>query len=69
MLLISDAHTRRLVSEYPQGAQVRVYYDPQNPARSVLQPGGIGTAVFFLFTGLALLALWRYALGRAQTSR
>lgn len=30
---------RRVVEEYPQGAEVTVYYDPANPGESVLEPG------------------------------
>lgn len=67
MLLISDAHAHRLVSEYSSGMRVRVYYDPAHPARSVLQPGGMGTAAVFLLAGLGLLGLWRHALRRAKT--
>ena len=66
MLVISDGATQRLMSQYPQGAQVRVYYDPQRPDRAVLQAGGVVTGVVFLTTGLVLLALWRYALRRAK---
>ena len=31
---------RRLCARYPLGASVDVYIDPNNPSRSVLEPGG-----------------------------
>lgn len=30
---------RQIQEEYPKGAQLKAVYDPQNPARSVLEPG------------------------------
>jgi len=32
-----------LISRYPVGTKVSVYYDPSNPSRAVLQPGGSTT--------------------------
>ncbi len=54
----------RLCARYPSGASVEVYIDPNNPERSVLEPGGdawllgVGVPVALLFIVLgALLAL------------
>ncbi len=51
-----------VVSRYPQGSVVRVYYNPQNPNESVLEPGlGFGSffivivGVIFAFIGTTLL--------------
>ncbi len=30
---------KNALSRYPQGADVAVYYDPQRPSRSCLEPG------------------------------
>jgi hypothetical protein len=30
---------REIQADYPQGAQVRAFYNPRNPAQSVLEPG------------------------------
>jgi hypothetical protein len=30
---------QRILARYPEGAAVRVYYDPDDPNRSVLEPG------------------------------
>ncbi|GIX30697.1 MAG: hypothetical protein KatS3mg124_1169 [Porticoccaceae bacterium] len=57
---------RSLVRQYPPGRQVRVYYDPSDPARAVLRPevdsrlviGFLLGVVFFLFSaGLAWLTV------------
>jgi hypothetical protein len=47
----------KIVSDYPAGKQVRVYYDPQRPAESVLQPGGgaVGNTILCLIGGTLLL--------------
>ena len=37
--LLSNTGKRRLVSEYPVGRRVAVYFDPDHPATSVLVPG------------------------------
>lgn len=54
----------RLCARYPSGAPVEVYIDPNNPRRSVLEPGGdvwllwIGLPVSLLLVALgALIAM------------
>ena len=53
----SEEFSKRYVEKYPEGSQVRVYYDPENPETSTLEPGpgqgdwlvlaiGLGTLVF-----------------------
>jgi hypothetical protein len=57
-------HVKATLERYPQGASITVYYDPRNPAHSVLEPGDktgilvhvIAGAIFFL-AGSGLLAL------------
>jgi hypothetical protein len=52
-----------LISRYPPGKVVTVYYNPKNPEIAVLEPGKIGTilfvfiAFFFLIIGLLPLLL------------
>ncbi len=50
---------KRLLTRYPESAVVRVFYDPKNPASSVLEPGPIETvllricgSVLFVFVGI-----------------
>ena len=43
--------------EYPIGTQVRVYYCPGKPHRSVLRPGVEPWPVFVLFVGLLLVGV------------
>ncbi len=37
--LVGVNETRRVLSRYPSGKKVRVYFNPNNPAMSVLEPG------------------------------
>lgn len=68
MLPSSDAGARRLANRYAPGMEVRVYYDPGDPADSVLRPGGAGAALLVLLAGVGLLGVWRYALTRARSA-
>ncbi len=56
---------RKILRKYPNGAQVKVYYNPKNPAKSVLEKRlGIGgymlflVSVMFFIGGLLLLFLF-----------
>ena len=51
----SRARAERLARRYPEGAQVRVFYDPRDPSRAVLEPG-TGAAPFGYLALAALLA-------------
>jgi len=44
---------QRIVSRYPKGRQVHIFYKPSNPKKSVLEPGG-NIAVF---TGVLIAAM------------
>jgi hypothetical protein len=57
----SSAGAVRRVDRYPAGSKVRVYYDPEKPARAVLEPGptwhvyaltAIGAVVVLLGVGV-----------------
>ena len=50
----------RMLAAYPQGAVVRVYYNPQNPAESVLEPGVARSFWFFLAGGVAWVFVGLY---------
>ena len=58
----------RLKKRYPAGIEVKVFYDPQNPTQSVLQPKTWSNLPSLLFGmafdafGLVLLGLWLYRL-------
>lgn len=64
----SDAGARTLANRYSQGSEVRVYYDPGDPADSVLLPGGSGRGLLVLLAGATLLGVWRHALARARSA-
>lgn len=42
------------VEEYPAGRKVTVYYDPQSPSESVLEPGAHADAYALLALGIVL---------------
>jgi hypothetical protein len=59
-----DPYALRLVKQYPEGTEVTVYYMPDNPESSLLEPGirwhawlmpGVGAV--FLIIGFVLLAV------------
>ena len=52
---------RAIVERYPAGASVKVFYDPSDPSRAVLEPGGaiapwvlVGLGAFLAVAGAAL---------------
>jgi hypothetical protein len=48
----------KTVARYPKGKSVQVYYDPENPAQAVLEPGGDKTmSIVFIGLGAVLLAM------------
>ena len=54
-LLREGGEVTALVERYPEGARVRVYYDPRAPRESVLEPGVTGP--LFLVMGAAAGAI------------
>jgi len=46
-------NAEKIMTRYPLGKDVLVYYDPKNPEKSVLRPGGTS----FMGMGLSLLSL------------
>jgi hypothetical protein len=56
----SCGNAEKIMTQYPLGKSVLVYYDPKNPAKSVLRPGGsnfmaIGFSLLSLILGINLL--------------
>jgi hypothetical protein len=49
------------VNRYPQGAEVKVHYDPKDPATAVLDPGTGPTPALALLAGVGCFgyAFWR----------
>jgi energy-coupling factor transporter transmembrane protein EcfT len=51
-----DAH--HTVARYPKGKNIQVYYNPENPAEAVLEPGGDATlSIVFIGLGAVLLVI------------
>jgi hypothetical protein len=56
----SCGNAEKIMTQYPLGKSVLVYYDPKNPEKSVLRPGGtsftgIGFSLLSLILGINLL--------------
>ncbi len=49
------SYAEDVVKAYPPGLDVRVYYDPENPKESVLEPGITFYSLLWPFFGLAFL--------------
>ena len=56
----NEHKVKRAEARYPPKAEILVYYDPDNPAFSVLEPGVIWDSLwagyFFLFFGVIFTA-------------
>lgn len=48
----NSSHARRIVNRYPVGSEVRVFYDPNDPYLSVLEPGVHASTYFMPGFGL-----------------
>lgn len=48
--------SQEIVNRYPLGSQIRVYYDPVNPAISVIDPSPpiFGTTILFMLAGFGI---------------
>lgn len=51
------SHAERIVERYPEGKDVTVYYMPEDPEESLLEPGLKGQAWFLPGFGLAFVAI------------
>ena len=56
----SGAH--KVVERYPAGAQVLVYYDPNNPSDAVLERG-MPDYIKWLWITIVLVTIFLFALG------
>ena len=59
---LGDGATAGFVKKHPRGGKVRVFYDPKNPANSLLEPG-IRVQVFTMLFFAALIFSAGVALG------
>jgi hypothetical protein len=50
----SSTRSKRILTKYPKGSTVQVFYDPQRPSTAVLEKGG-STRVM-MFVGVAVIA-------------
>ncbi|MCI5125353.1 MAG: DUF3592 domain-containing protein [Candidatus Electrothrix sp. AR5] len=51
-LVTNKAAAEKIVQQYPEGNEVEIYYHPDNPEESVLQPGYFGGLLFFPLMGV-----------------
>lgn len=51
----SPQKANKEIAPYPVGAQVRAYYNPENPKEAVLQQRAVGTNFMLIFGIIALL--------------
>ncbi len=56
----SASSAREIVSRYPKGKAVTVYYDPADPERAVLEPGTSGGTYIPLGVGVVFAAIGGY---------
>lgn len=59
---------RARMQSYPMDRPVRVYYDPENPGQSVLEPGGHETLTIFVIMGVAFFVTGLVWLARVLRS-
>lgn len=52
-----SGRAQKIAAGYPEGAEVRVYYQPDDPQESVLEPGTGGVPWFFLAMGSAFASV------------
>jgi hypothetical protein len=51
----NEVHATRISDKYPKGETVDVYYDPDEPAESVLEPGSHGLPWLYIAIGFPFL--------------
>jgi hypothetical protein len=61
---------RVLVHKYPVGSKVTVYYNPEDPSKALLSPGGISNGLTSIIVGLTLavgcgIAFFKMYIGRS----
>lgn len=48
-------YANQVLSKYPKEAEVNIYYNPQKPESSVLEPGAHSSSVIWLILGIVML--------------
>lgn len=51
----SQGWAYKMRDQYPEGAEVAVYYDPENPQEAVLQPGAKGATYIVMVIGVVFV--------------
>lgn len=69
LLFGDDSHAEQVVAAYPQNRIVTVYYDPTNPAESVLEPRSSTVAILTLVAGVLCLGVWQWARVKVKSPR
>ena len=68
-LFNDDWHAEKVVAAYPQNKIVIVYYDPTNPADSVLKRSLSIAAILRLIAGVLCLGIWQWARVKVKMPR
>ena len=53
----NESRVQKIVNQYERGKEVLVYYDPDQPLTSVLEPGVIGSGFFVFGLGLCFSSI------------
>lgn len=59
----NQGRAQSIQSNYKPGDQVRVYYDPENPERSLLKPGGWGGSCLMIVVGAGFIIIASIIMG------
>ena len=55
--LVRESSAQKIVEKYPVGKRVRVYYDPEDPSKAVLEPGASSDVTVMLPIGGFILVV------------
>ncbi len=61
-LELTERKSLNLHDQYPLHGPVRVFYDPSNPARAVLEPGKEGNSALLIAIGMGMFGYGCFAL-------
>jgi hypothetical protein len=51
------SRSKKIMAKYPEQSDVRVYYDPSDPSRGVLEPQSIGGSCMIIIIGFFFIVV------------